>query len=355
MFERVIGEITGALVRAVESGRVPDLLIRSGIRWIVLQRQRQLRLLDPARSTESFVRAMDAAPVALVPDLANSQHYEVPARFFELALGANRKYSCGLWDTGTTHLDDAERNALQQVVERAEIRDGMQVLDLGCGWGSLSLWLASRFPHAHITGVSNSASQATFIRAEAERRGLINVHIVTADMNTFAPGQTFDRVVSIEMFEHMRNWRELFSRIGSWLNPGGRFFLHTFSHRTTPYPYEDQGEGDWMARHFFTGGMMPSHDLATQFGAGTTGGALQHRAMWWLDGLHYALTAEAWLRNFDHHAPELRTICRSVYGDEAKRWFVRWRIFFLACAGMFAANRGESWGVSHHLFGKDPA
>jgi len=174
-------------------------------------------------------------------------------------------------------------------------------------------------------------------------------------MNTFAPGQTFNRVVSIEMFEHMRNWRELFNRIGSWLEPGGRFFLHTFSHRTTPYSYVDRGEGDWMARHFFTGGMMPSHQLATLFSARTTEVVLQHRATWWLESLHYARTAEAWLSNFDRHAAEIRAMFRSVYGDDANRWFVRWRIFFLACAGMFGADRGESWGVSHHLFGKDPA
>ncbi len=274
--------LVGALTRAVESGWVPDALVRSGIRYNVAARNREIEVLNSIAATRSFICEMDVAPIALIPEVANHQHYELPASFFDFVLGPRRKYSCCLWDERTTSLADAEALALQQVVQRAGVEDGMTVLDLGCGWGSLTLYLAEVFPNARVVGVSNSTSQAEFIRAEAATRDLSGVQIRTADMNQFDPGERFDRILSIEMFEHMRNWRRLVSRVTDWLNPEGQFFLHVFTHLTTPYPYVVRGEGDWMSRFFFSGGMMPSHDLAMLIAPPDL--ELQNR--WRIDGTH---------------------------------------------------------------------
>lgn len=345
MIERLIGHLT----RAAEAGRLPDALVRAGIRYNVASRGAELRRLDAARHTAEFIREMDTSPIALVPEMANRQHYEVPAAFFERVLGPRRKYSGCLWGDGTCTLQHAEENALQQVTERARVEDGMRLLDLGCGWGSLTLWLAERFPNATVIAVSNARSQAEFIRAEAKRRGLPGIEVRTADMNDFDPGATFDRILSIEMFEHMRNWRRLFGRVADWLTPDGRFFLHVFSHRNTPYPYLDRGEGDWMSRFFFSGGMMPSHDLATHFQERLT---LEER--WWLDGTHYNRTANAWLQRFDESDDSIRDLFQRVYGHDAELWRVRWRIFFMACAEMFATDAGQTWGISHYRFRRRP-
>jgi cyclopropane-fatty-acyl-phospholipid synthase len=286
---------------------------------------------------------MERAELAPVPHLANQQHYEVPAAFFEAVLGRHLKYSCALWEPGTESLDAAEAAMLDLTCRRAGLADGQRVLELGCGWGSLSLWVAERFPRSRITAVSNSASQGAFIRARAAARGLSNLEVVTADMNGFAPAGRFDRVVSVEMFEHMRNWPTLLGRIGGWIEPDGRLFLHVFAHQRYAYRFEDEGDGDWMARHFFSGGIMPVQDLAAR-----VGGPLEVEASWVVPGTHYARTSEAWLARLDAAWPRaVAALSGGRTRAEAERQAQRWRLFFLACAELFGFAGGTEWVVSH--------
>ena len=333
----------------VEQGLVPDAVIRSGIRRLCERRLREIAAGEceaSARATEVFVSAMDAAEIAPVPHLANEQHYEVPAEFFALVLGPHRKYSSAWWPEGTADLGHAEDRALDATCEHAALADGHAILELGCGWGSLTLRMGERYPNAHISAVSNSHSQRAFILAEAARRGLRNVEVITADMNRFSIDRRFDRVVSVEMFEHMRNWRALFARVHDWLRPGGRFLMHVFCHRSTPYAFVDAGPSDWMSRHFFSGGMMPSDDLALRFQD-----ALRFVQRWRWDGVHYQRTANAWLANLDAHRAQAMHVLAGAYGEaNAAQWLQRWRIFFMACAEMFGYRGGQEWWVSHYLF-----
>lgn len=338
---------TGA-IRWVERGMVPDKVVRAGIRQLLRARLDEVHADDPeavARAKQALVMAMHTSPVALLPDMANAQHYELPAAFFELVLGRRRKYSCCLFENDDTTLDEAEEAALAQCAERAGVEDGMRILDLGCGWGSLSLWLAERLPGARIDAVSNAAAQGRFIEAEARRRGLANLSVRTADMNDFKAAQRYDRIVSIEMFEHMRNYALLFSRVHDWLAEDGRFFLHIFTHRSAAYLFEDSGPSDWMSRHFFTGGMMPSDDLPLYFQQ-----HLKVMSHWRLDGRHYARTADAWLANLDASRGTIETLFAEVYGDDTATWIMRWRVFMLACSELFGYNGGNEWGVGHYLF-----
>jgi cyclopropane-fatty-acyl-phospholipid synthase len=346
-----IGPIEALRQRAValaESGRLPDPLLRLGIRRLLRERLDEIGAADPAVAAEraqAFAAGLAAAPVALVPDLANAQHYEVPSSFFGLALGPHRKYSCGLWESGVSTLEDSEALALKRTCANAGIADGQRILELGCGWGSLTLWMASRYPGSRIVAVSNSVSQRDYIEAEARRRGLGNLAVVTADMNAFDPRARFDRIVSVEMFEHMRNWPELFRRIRGWMLADGRFLMHVFVHRSVPYLFEDRGEGDWMSRHFFSGGMMPSDDLALWFQDD-----LRLLRRWRWSGGHYERTANAWLRRIDGAREAVLPVLGAAYGGDAGLWFARWRIFFMSCAELFGYRGGNEWWVSHYLF-----
>jgi len=333
-------------ILAAERGFIPDGLIRWGIRGML-----RARLAASAREVasgeqERVVESLRDAPIALSTELANEQHYELPSSFFDLVLGQHRKYSCCLYEEGVETLDRAEAVMLKRTCERAAIENGQRVLDLGCGWGSLSLWMAERFPDAHVTAVSNSNPQRLYIEARKADRRLENIDVVTADMNVFAPEGAFDRVVSVEMFEHMRNHHRLMSRIAEWLEPGGALFVHLFCHREYCYPYVAQSERDWMARHFFTDGMMPSFDLMPHVAPDT----LELAERWQVDGKHYCKTCMDWLRNMDAHRPEIAPILAEVYGEAAPIWWNRWRLFFLACAELFRYNDGREWFVGHYRF-----
>lgn len=347
---KVSGSVFGGLLRAAENGRLPDPVLRFGIRWLLKKRLSALESITDERRLTDFIESAAVEPIAVCPEKANDQHYEVPAAFFQQALGSHLKYSSCFWPDGVDELDAAEDESLRRTCVHAGIRDGMQVLDLGCGWGSLSLWMAEQFAGCQITSVTNSQSQRDFIRQQAAARGLNNLAVTTADMNDFQPDRRFDRVVSVEMFEHMRNHRELLHRIHDWLYPEGRLLVHIFCHRTTPYLFETDGDANWMGRFFFTGGMMPSEDLLPK-----CGGPLSLIDQWKWNGGHYAKTCRAWLRNLDAGRENLQPLLGEVYGEQhAVRWLHRWRLFFMACEELFAFNGGNEWFVSHYLFERCP-
>ena len=334
-----------------ESGLVPDTVIRRGMRRLLERKLVEIKAGNAefsARTLNEFAAMMKTSPIALVPGLVNKQHYEVPAEFFVQVLGENRKYSCCYWPADVSTLGEAEAAALRLTVARADIRDGMKVLDLGCGWGSLSLWVAEHFPSASVTSVCNSRSQRDFIVSEAAERGIENISVVVCDMNHFDAGDAFDRIVSVEMFEHMRNYEELFRRVNAWLMPHGRFFMHIFCHRSTPYEYIDKGPSDWMSRHFFSGGIMPSAELPLLFQRD-----LKLEKRWAWSGQHYARTCRAWLDRMESRRDIVMPILADTYGEaNAGRWWMRWRMFFMACEELFRFNNGNEWFVSHYSFKK---
>jgi cyclopropane-fatty-acyl-phospholipid synthase len=343
--------VTARAVSWTESGLVPDAVIRAGIRRLLESKRKEIHSGDEefaASALNTFVAMMNESPVAHVPDLANEQHYEVPADFFAHVMGDHLKYSCCYWPQESGNISEAETAALEMTADRAGIRDGMQVLDLGCGWGSLSLWIAEHFPNTSVMSVSNSTSQRDFITERARERSIGNIEVVTCDMNDFSTDRRFDRVVSVEMFEHMRNHGELFRRINNWLLPDGRFFMHVFCHRSTPYEYIDKGPSDWMSRYFFSGGIMPSADLPLRFADDL---CIDKRWHW--NGRHYARTCNAWLEKMDANEAAIKPVLADCYGEaDASLWWQRWRIFFMACAELFDYDEGHEWYVGHYLFQK---
>jgi len=339
--------LKSAAVRAFESLPLADPITNAGISFLVEQ-TRQALLRQPDREA-AFVAEMLSHPIAESPEAANQQHYELPPEFFALALGPRRKYSCCLYLKPGDTLAEAEDHALAETALHADLADGQDILELGCGWGSLSLWMADRFPRARITSVSNSRGQRAFIEGEIARRGLVNLRIVTADMNDFQADRMYDRVVSVEMFEHMANWRPLLERVRTWLKPDGRLFLHVFSHKSAPYRFDRDNPDDWIAQHFFTGGIMPSHGMIRRFDD-----LFAVEADWWWNGVNYRRTAVHWLANYDREAIAVARILREVYGRDWALWRRRWRLFFLATAGLFGHAEGLEWGVSHYRLAPAP-
>jgi cyclopropane-fatty-acyl-phospholipid synthase len=349
--------MTSVAMNLLERDLVPDFLIRRRIRALLAARLREEDQGDPERQQQrlqDFVRQLAASPVAIETHAANEQHYEVPTEFYTRVLGKHLKYSSCYYSSSASppaeNLDAAEARMLALTCQRARVGNGQRILELGCGWGSLSLWMAANYPGAKITAVSNSRTQKEYIDAQARERGLGNLEVITRDVNVlaFPEDRKFDRVVSVEMFEHMRNYDTLLARVASWMAPGATLFVHIFTHREFAYPFEVRNETDWMARWFFTGGIMPSDHLLLYFQRDVR--LLEH---WRVPGWHYSLTSEAWLQNMDRHRAELMPLLARTYGEaQALRWWVYWRVFFMSCAELWGYDQGRQWLVSHYLFEK---
>jgi cyclopropane-fatty-acyl-phospholipid synthase len=339
------------IINIAEAGLLPDAVIRAGIRALNRMRlcQEHRGGIEALREHQrSFIEMLRKSPIAVMMDAANVQHYEVPPDFFLLALGKNRKYSCCYYPKGMETLDEAEEKMLTLTCGRAQIRDGMDILELGCGWGSLTLWMAERYPRSRITAVSNSRPQREFIQGCCRERAFQNVEIITADMNHFDTDKRFDRVVSVEMFEHMRNYKLLLRNVASWMKPDAKLFVHIFCHREYAYLFEEEGADNWMGKYFFSGGIMPSDDLLLYFQDDV---ALEDH--WRVDGRHYERTANHWHANMDSKKVQIMPVLELTYGKkDAACWFQRWRIFFMACAELWGFRDGQEWWVAHYLFRK---
>lgn len=336
------------------NNQIPDFLIRMGIRKYLKQRLREENKGGgeaQQRHLLQFINTLKNSPIAVNTADANEQHYEVPTEFYQYCLGENLKYSCGFWKPGVTDIDISERDMLELTCERAELENGQNVLELGCGWGSLSLFMAAKYPGSIFTVVSNSRTQKQHIDEQAFLRNIQNLKVITADMNTFHTDEKFDRIVSVEMFEHMRNYKLLMQKVASFLDDHGKVFVHIFTHKEFAYLFEIKDETDWMSKYFFSGGVMPSNDLLLHFNDD-----LNMEKQWLVNGTHYAKTSEAWLSNMDIHRDEIMPLFEQTYGkDEALKWWVYWRIFYMSCAELWNYDDGNEWMVSHYLFHKIPA
>lgn len=335
----------------LEKNLIPDSLIRFQIRNLLKQRLREEKKANPELQQAHLMQLIEElkdSPIAVETDAANEQHYEVPTEFYKLCLGKHLKYSSGYWKEGVTDIDTSEKDMLELTCERAELQNGQSVLELGCGWGSLSLYMAQKFPESQFTVISNSKTQKLYIDNQANLRGLRNLTVLTININSFQLAQQFDRVVSVEMFEHMRNFKKLMKLVASHLKHNGKLFVHIFTHQSLAYKFEVKDESDWMSKYFFTGGIMPSDDLLFYFNDD-----LRVEKHWHVSGLHYSKTSEAWLSKMDKHKQQILPLFEKTYGaNQALKWWVYWRIFFMACAELWAFNNGEEWIVSHYLFTK---
>jgi len=337
--------------KLIEQNKVPDFLLRKGIRRLLKQRLEEENKGGVEAQQAHLMGLIDqlkASPIAVNTADANQQHYEVPTQFYQYCLGKNLKYSSGYWKPGVTDIDTSEDDMLELTCVRAELQNGQRVLELGCGWGSLSLYMAAKYPDSTFKVVSNSQTQKLHIDEQATARGIKNLTVTTADMNTFNIDERFDRVVSVEMFEHMRNYQLLMKKVAGWLKTEGKLFIHIFTHTTYTYLFEVKDESDWMSKYFFTGGIMPSDDLLLYFNDD-----LAVEKHWHVSGAHYGKTSEAWLKNMDSHKAEIIPLFEQAYGkDQAIKWWVYWRIFYMACAELWNYNKGNEWIVSHYLFHK---
>ncbi len=337
--------------KLIEEDKVPDFLLRKGIRKLLKQRlddENKGNVEAQQASLMGLIEKLKASPIAVNTADANQQHYEVPTQFYQYCLGKNLKYSSGYWKLGVTDIDTSEDDMLELTCQRAGLTNGQDVLELGCGWGSLSLYMAAKFPGSTFKVVSNSRTQKLHIDEQAKQRGIKNLTVITADMNTFKIDEQFDRVVSVEMFEHMRNYALLMKKVASCLKPDGKLFIHIFTHKEYAYLFEVIDDTDWMSKYFFTGGIMPSDDLMFYFNDDLT--VKKH---WHVNGTHYSKTSEAWLTNMDNHKEEIMPLFEETYGkDEALKWWVYWRIFYMSCSELWSYNNGNEWMVSHYLFHK---
>ncbi len=338
-------------LKLVESGLIPDQAIRAAIRALSKKRLIQEGRYDPEHAAQRYMDVLNLlknSEIAVATDKANEQHYELPTEFFQAVLGKRLKYSACYFPSEKTTLNEAEENTLRIYAERAQLKDGQHILELGCGWGSLTLWMAEHYPNAKITAVSNSATQRQHIQAQAQACGFSNLNVMTCDVNVLElEPASFDRVVSVEMFEHVRNYQRLFEKIQGWLKADGLLWCHIFCHRFLHYPFEIQSEYDWMSKYFFTGGLMPSTSTFLHF--------QQHLELsqhWQWSGVQYQRTANAWLDNMDRQQAELKPLFHQVYGKDADSWWQRWRIFFMACAELFGLEQGQEWVIGHFLFKK---
>jgi cyclopropane-fatty-acyl-phospholipid synthase len=338
--------------KLIENNNVPDVLLRQGIRRLLRQRLADENKGDVEAQQAhlmQLIAQLKASPIAVNTAEANEQHYEVPTPFYQYCLGKHLKYSSGYWNAGVTDIDTSEKDMLELTCKRADLQTGQQVLELGCGWGSLSLFMSAKFPGSTFTVLSNSRTQKEYIDAQAKERGIKNLTVVTADINAFSIDETFDRVVSVEMFEHMRNYQLLMGKVASFLKPDGKLFIHIFTHKEYAYLFEVKDETDWMSKYFFTGGIMPSDDLMFYFND-----HLNVEQHWHVNGTHYGKTSEAWLSNMDSHKAEIMPLFENTYGKtEALKWWVYWRLFYMACAELWNFNNGNEWIVSHYLFRKN--
>jgi len=342
--------------KIVASGILPDPVLRFAVRRLLAKKIKNQEIKDIEKRQQElleFIDRLKKMPIAVETDAANEQHYELPPQFFEEILGENLKYSCCLFEDNwiraelPQNLDEAEKKMLDLSCERAELKDGQKILELGCGWGSLTIYMAEKYPNAEIKAISNSQNQIEYIEGRLEERGLDNVSLEAADINYFKTEEKFDRVVSIEMFEHMRNYEKLISKIEAFLKEKGKLFVHIFTHHTYPFLYENEDSTNWMARYFFSGGTMPSTELLHYFS-----GNLRLENQWAVSGCHYKRTLEAWLIKMDEKKDEIWPIFKDTYGDQAEKWWNYWRLFFISSAEFFGYNDGNEWFISHYLFSK---